>query len=100
MPIPSKQEGENPTQFMQRCMTDEVMQKEYPNEEQRTAICMSKSAEGLPYVTAADMVITQGESATGKFKYKDPFTGELYYYEYQGVKKKNGHFLIYVGEIE
>jgi len=38
MPIPSPRKTENESEFMQRCMSDEVMINEYPLE-QRAAIC-------------------------------------------------------------
>lgn len=38
MPIPTPKEAESQNEFMQRCMGDEKMINEYP-QEQRTAIC-------------------------------------------------------------
>jgi hypothetical protein len=38
MPIPNPKTGEKQSDFMQRCMSDEKMKSEYP-EEQRAAIC-------------------------------------------------------------
>lgn len=54
MPIPSKRENEDKNNFMSRCMSDEVMKKEYPNVDQRTAICMSKATEFSNKIEAAD----------------------------------------------
>ena len=53
MPIPSKKGKEDPKGFMSRCMSSEVMQREYPDQKQRTAICMSKACEDLSYVESA-----------------------------------------------
>jgi len=39
MPIPQPKPKEDASAFMQRCMSDKVMQKEYPNTKQRAAIC-------------------------------------------------------------
>lgn len=39
MPIPKPEPNEQMTEFIERCMSDEVMQEEYPNEGQRIAIC-------------------------------------------------------------
>ena len=36
------------------------------------------------------------KEAQGKFKYKDPKTGEYYYYERQGVYKKDGRSLVLI----
>ena len=54
MPIPSKKEGEKPNDFMSRCMSDSNMKEEYPVNEQRTAVCLSKAGESLDYMEAAD----------------------------------------------
>ena len=34
--------------------------------------------------------------AKGKFAYKDPVTGEIYYYSRRGIYRKNGRVLIFV----
>jgi len=39
MPIPSPNPNETADKFIQRCMSDNVMLKEYPDESQRFAIC-------------------------------------------------------------
>lgn len=41
MPKPKLDEGESEKEFMERCMGDEVMQEEYPDEGQRYAVCIS-----------------------------------------------------------
>lgn len=43
MPTPSKKDGEDKNAFMSRCMSDSTMKKEYSDNDQRTAICMSKA---------------------------------------------------------
>lgn len=54
MPIPNKKENEKPNEFMSRCMSDSNMKEEYPASKQRTAVCLSKAAEFLDYMEAAD----------------------------------------------
>lgn len=54
MPIPSKKENEDKNDFMSRCMSDGTMKKEYPNSDQRTAICMSKATEFCDKIEAVD----------------------------------------------
>ena len=39
MPLPKPSKSEKQSEFIQRCMTDDVMVKEYPNKNQRLAIC-------------------------------------------------------------
>jgi len=54
MPIPSKKKDEDKNAFMSRCMSDPTMKSEYSDNDQRTAICISKATEGLDYVEAGD----------------------------------------------
>lgn len=42
MPIPSPSKDEKQEDFISRCMGDDVMNKEYPDEKQRYAVCRSK----------------------------------------------------------
>lgn len=39
MPIPKPDKDERMTEFIERCMSDQVMKKEFPNEGQRIAVC-------------------------------------------------------------
>lgn len=41
-PIPSPKKGEKENEFMNRCMGDEIMKEEYPDQKQRTAVCFSQ----------------------------------------------------------
>jgi hypothetical protein len=43
MPIPKPNDGELQDEFMQRCMSNDTMVSEYPDEKQRIAICMQQS---------------------------------------------------------
>ena len=54
MPIPSRRKDEKPNDFMSRCMGDNKLSEEFPNNKQRTAVCMSKACETLDYMEAAD----------------------------------------------
>ena len=45
MPIPKKKPNEKQTAFINRCMTDPVMTNEYPDREQRYAICLGQWKE-------------------------------------------------------
>ena len=54
MPIPSKKENEDKNSFMSRCMSDGIMNKEYPNVDQRTAICIAQATEFCNKIEAAD----------------------------------------------
>jgi hypothetical protein len=43
MPIPSKKENEDRQKFISRCMSNETMKKEYPESEQRVAVCLGQT---------------------------------------------------------
>lgn len=42
MPIPTPQKDETKQEFIERCMSDDTMVKEYPNKGQRYAICLTQ----------------------------------------------------------
>lgn len=46
MPIPKPGLGEDEEQFMTRCMGNDLMQAEYPDQDQRVAVCLSSFREG------------------------------------------------------
>jgi len=43
MPIPEKKSNEDTQKFLARCMSDEIMKKEYPDTQQRVAVCLSQT---------------------------------------------------------
>jgi len=42
MPLPTPNENETHDEFMERCMSNETMQEEYPDEDQRYAVCQTQ----------------------------------------------------------
>lgn len=42
MPLIRPRKNEERNSFVSRCMSDETMKKEYPDQEQRTAVCFSQ----------------------------------------------------------
>ncbi|MFW6173343.1 MAG: hypothetical protein ACOC5T_06320 [Elusimicrobiota bacterium] len=42
MPIPKPKEKESKEEFVKRCVSSKVMNKEYPDREQRYAVCQSQ----------------------------------------------------------
>jgi len=47
MPMPNKKDKETKQDFVKRCMEDSVMKKEYPNSQQRVAICLGKTKASI-----------------------------------------------------
>jgi hypothetical protein len=43
MPIPKPEKNEDKSKFIQRCMSSDIMIKEYPDNGQRMAVCMSQT---------------------------------------------------------
>jgi len=42
MPLPTPRGGESQSQFVSRCMGSDVMNREYPDNKQRAAVCYSQ----------------------------------------------------------
>jgi hypothetical protein len=42
MPIPTPNKDEDRSSFMSRCMSDSTMNKEYKNDKQKVAICLTQ----------------------------------------------------------
>lgn len=42
MPLPTPNKNESQDKFIQRCMGNDTMLNEYPDEKQRSAVCYSK----------------------------------------------------------
>ena len=43
MPIPKPEKNEDKQKFVQRCMSNETMKKDYPNSDQRDAVCLGQT---------------------------------------------------------
>jgi hypothetical protein len=126
MPIPKPKKSEDRNKFISRCMGDSTMNKDYPDNKQRIAVCLGQTKSSLleqvcdildydpdsELVTDANVVFPQeneyidlGEEneeynipIIGKYAYMDPKTQEYYYFQTPGVKKKNDRNLIFVAE--
>jgi hypothetical protein len=46
MPMPVPADDENRDDFVSRCMSDDVMRREYPAERQRYAVCLTQWTKG------------------------------------------------------
>jgi len=45
MPLPKPKSGEKQKEFIQRCVTDNTMVKEFPQRDQRVAVCYQQWKE-------------------------------------------------------
>lgn len=140
MPIPSRKQGEDRNKYISRCMGNETMKKDYPDQKQRVAICLgqtrTKKSKGNIFTQAleilgftlgydceecfgyeedlsiSNLIIPQetdyidfGEeteefdtSVLASYMYKDPRTGEIYYFDMRNNHTKDGRTLVYVGK--
>jgi hypothetical protein len=140
MPIPKPKKNEENNAFVSRCMSNETMKKDFPNNKQRIAVCLgqtkktkaglfSKVLEILQYtfgsnecyeclgyeeeLTVGSLFVPMSEdyvdfvyddeedfdlSVLGSYVYKDPRTGEMYFYDNKGIQTKNGKPLVFIGK--
>lgn len=63
MPIPTPNENEDKQKFVSRCMSDEVMKKDYKDTKQRVAVCINqtKRSKGILQDIQENMSITASE---------------------------------------
>jgi hypothetical protein len=54
MPLPKRNKDEDKNKFVARCMSSDAMKKEYPDNSQRVAICMSQATADCGCVESAD----------------------------------------------
>ena len=84
MPIPSRKKDEDREQFMSRCMSDENMKKDYKENQQRIAVCLTKASEDMSPIAAADLRYNMEE-----FGYTEEITEDNFYIpsedEYESV---------------
>tara|TARA_B100002019_G_C21274915_1_gene604879 strand:+ start:9444 stop:10091 length:648 start_codon:yes stop_codon:yes gene_type:complete len=127
MPLPQRRSEEKRDKFVSRCMSDKKSKKEFPDSSQRLAMCLSNASEGSllddfniayeyeafgyteelnehTYVNpdAKDYIdLEETEYTEAKiYKYKDPKTGEVYFYNRVGPHKKNDRYLIKANEYQ
>jgi hypothetical protein len=74
MPIPKRNKDEDKTGFVSRCMSNEVMKKDYPDEKQRVAICIGQATADCDCVEAADF-----ERQLELFGYEEEITEDNLY---------------------
>lgn len=64
MPLPKPSSGESRSDFISRCMGDSVMREEYPDNDQRTAVCSSQwegKSTTMPTTKAISLQIEDGD---------------------------------------
>lgn len=100
MPLPQRNKDEDAKKFVNRCMSSDKMKKEFPDPDQRVAVCTNQSRAGatgdILKLANEEVIYSEiaKESSEAGFKYQDPVTGEIYEFVRKGVYRKNGRVLI------
>ena len=84
MPLPKRRDDESRENFMSRCMSNKDSKKEFPDNKQRVAVCLTKATEGMSSMAAADLHYNVEE-----FGYTEELSEENFYIpsedEYEAV---------------
>lgn len=56
MPLPKPKPKEDKSSFMERCLSNPTMNEEYPDKDQRYAVCQSTWEEKALYAAIAKML--------------------------------------------
>ena len=96
MPLPRKGKKESQDKFISRCMSDPKVKKEFPDNNQRLAVCNNQSKSMMEKI---DDQLKQ-DLAEGAYIYENPKTGEMFTYKRKGLYKKDGVFLVYKGKAD
>jgi len=57
MPLPSRNKDEDKNAFVSRCMSDDKMKSEYPDQKQRSAICIQRATADCGCLETADFML-------------------------------------------
>jgi hypothetical protein len=74
MPLPNKNKDEQKDAFVSRCMSNDTMKKEYPDEKQRVAICIQQATADCGCVEAADF-----QMQVEAYGYEEEITEDNFY---------------------
>lgn len=81
MPIPNKRKNQDPKKFVSTCMGNPTMKKEYPDQQQRVAICIQQSkADLLNQVDLHQQYATASwDDEWNEFTYETSVAGGVFY---------------------
>lgn len=57
MPLPERSTDESPKDFISRCMSDEKVNKEFPDHDRRLAVCMNGANANLSLIESMDLKV-------------------------------------------
>ncbi len=66
MPLPNPKNGQNKNDYISSCMADQAMNKEFPDNKQRAAVCYSKWREATAEIEIdfSDQIIEAKEKSS------------------------------------
>jgi len=100
MPLPRKGKKESKKEFISRCMSDPKVNQEFPDDEQRFAVCNNQAKSLLELMDDQIKIDPCGEESEGAYIYENPKTGEMFTYRRKGIYKKDGVILVYQGKAD
>lgn len=127
MPIPQPNKDESKKDFVGRCMSNETMNKEYPENSQRYAICVNQTKASIlekvceilssntdndyEELNVNNLIIPDAyedcdelseecllDDIFASYRYKDPVTQEIHTFDEKSIYQKNGRRLLYLGK--
>ena len=100
MPLPRKGKKESKDEFVSRCMSDPKVKNEFPDNDQRLAVCNNQSKSLLEIMDDQIKIDPCGEESEAAYIYEHPKTGEMFTYRRKGIYKKKGVILLYKGKAD
>ena len=108
MPIPKPRSGEKKEDFLSRCMANSTMNKEFPESDQRYAVCQSQLAkrfdpsngtiqaltkddEGFERIVFAEVLIPDAPNTYGDYHTKESIREFAYGFMINGFRKDINH---------
>lgn len=93
MPIPQKKEDESKQEFVSRCMSNETMKKDYKDQKQRVAVCLSQTKQDK---SKSDLLQELDDRMYfDKFTWDDDWNEFTYDTDSQDIFDEDGKPLVY-----
>jgi len=93
MPLPSPRSGENQADFTKRCMGDAILISEFPEEDQRLAVCSSRYGEAQKDNSFQRRTMIESfhfHWYNGEAEFTEPPSGDLQGHRHKVARDKDG----------
>jgi len=92
MPIPKPQTDEDKETFISRCMGDDTMNEEYPDDEQRAAICYQSWDDSQKTITQEDIANAEIVELTGEKSKNRKVEYKIFRFQVKSFDEDTGKF--------